>query len=170
MPDNRHGALPAAPDALESHPTLESDARRQVRITSPETLLRLVPILLGFHPEASVVILGVKPPRGTIKVCLRYSLDGLAAPDVAAHHVGQAINVLTSQSCNLAVAVGYGPDERIAPFIELFQEQAGNHDVQLPELLRVEGNHYWSYICTDPACCPLSTVIRDGDVGAGSRH
>jgi hypothetical protein len=154
MPDNRNVALPATPDALESRPPAEAGARRQIRIASPENMIRLVPILLGFHPEASVVILGVKPPRGTIKVCLRYSLDGLTAPDVAAHNVGQAIKVLTSQSCSLAVAVGYGPDARIAPFIELLQEQAGNHDVHLPELLRVEDNRYWSYICTNPACCP----------------
>src|SRR5450756_1102833 len=154
MPDNLRVALPAAPDELESRPPAEADARRQIRITSRQALLGLVPILLGFRPEASAVILGTKPPRGTLKISLRYSLDDLAAPDVAAYNIGHALNVLTSQDSGLVMVIGYGPDAQVAPFIKLFREQAGKHNVRVRELLRVEGNRYWSYVCTDPTCCP----------------
>jgi hypothetical protein len=154
MPDNLRVAPAAAPDALESRPPAEADARRQIRITSRKALLGLVPILLGFRPEASAVILGTKPPRGTLKISLRYSLDDLAAPDVAAYNIGHVLNVLTSQDSGLAMVIGYGPDAQVAPFVKLFREQAGKHNVRILELLRVKDNRYWSYACTDPACCP----------------
>lgn len=145
---------PAIPDAPESRPAPGADPRGGVRITSPEALLRLVPLLLGFRPESSVVILGTQPPRGTLKVSLRYPLDDPAAPDAAAYHVGHAIKVLTSQGYMRAVAIGYGPGARVAPFIELLAKRAGEHGLQLPELLRAEHNRYWSYVCTNTACCP----------------
>jgi hypothetical protein len=117
-------------------------------------MLKLVPVLLGFRPKASAVILGTKPPRGTLKLTLRFSLDGLASPDVAAYNIGHALNVLTSQEASQARVIGYGPDAQVAPFIKLFREQAGKHNVRVQELLRVEDNRYWSYVCTDPTCCP----------------
>jgi hypothetical protein len=161
MPDNRRVPSPAPPDEPEGRPPAEDGARRQVRITSREALLRVVPILFGFRPEASAVILGTQPPRGTLKISLRYSLEDLAAPDVAAYNIGHALNVLTSKGSGLATVIGYGPDAQVAPFIELFREQAGKHNVQLPELLRFESNRYWSYACADPACCPPEGTLFD---------
>jgi hypothetical protein len=143
MPDNRRVPSPAPPDEPEGRPPAEDGARRQVRITSREALLRVVPILFGFRPEASAVILGTQPPRGTLKISLRYSLEDLAAPDVAAYNIGHVLNVLTSQDSGLAMVIGYGPDAQVAPFVKLFREQAGKHNVRILELLRVKDNRYW---------------------------
>jgi hypothetical protein len=161
MPDN-HPITPAPPDALASSPTTEPAERRQIRVTSsPKTLLRLVPMLLGFHPEASMVIIGTQPPRGTVKVSLRYPLYDPTVPDVAAYYVGHALNLLTSRDYTRVVAIGYGSDERVTPFIELLREHADEHGLQLLELLRVEDNRYWSYACADPTCCPPEGVPFD---------
>lgn len=154
MPDDRQIVPPTTPDVFESRPPDEADARRRVSLNSLDTLVRLVPTLLGFYPEASVVILGAEPSRRTLKTTMRFSLDGLDAPNVAAYNIGHALTVLTRQGSNLVVVIGYGPDERVAPLIELFREQAGELNLQLTELLRVEDNRYWSYVCTDPTCCP----------------
>src|ERR1017187_10390666 len=125
MPDDNHVAPLPTPETLENRPPAEADARRQIRITSRESILRLVPVLLGFSPEVSVVVLGTQPPRGTVKISLRYSLSDLTAPDVAAYNVRDTLNVLTSQGNTQAVVIGYGPDARVAPVIKLFQEQVG---------------------------------------------
>jgi hypothetical protein len=153
MPDDHQIEPPATPDSLESRPPAEADVRRKIRISSPESLVRLVPILLGFRPEASIVILGAEPPRGTVKMTVRFSLDGMDAPEVATYNIDHVLNMLTRQDSSMAVVIGYGPDERVTPFIKLFQEQASQHNLKLTELVRVEDNRYWSYVCTDPTCC-----------------
>ena len=70
-----------------------------VRAGSPAALLTLVPHLLGFVPEASLVVIGVAPPRDRIRVTLRYDLP--EPPAVA---------VLRTQRLTAAVAVAYGPE------------------------------------------------------------
>ena len=45
-----------------------------VRAGSPAALLAIVPHLLGFVPEASLVVIGTAPPRDRIRVTLRYDL------------------------------------------------------------------------------------------------
>jgi hypothetical protein len=79
-----------------------------VRAGSPAALLAIVPHLLGFVPEASLVVIGTAPPRDRVKVTLRYDLpdppDTALASDIAAHAAG----VIGSQQMTTAVAVGYG--------------------------------------------------------------
>ena len=63
-----------------------------VRAGSPGALLRLIPHLLGFVPEASLIVIGVTPPRDRIRVTLRYDLPDPPAADliaeIAAHAAG----------------------------------------------------------------------------------
>ena len=86
-----------------------------LRADSPTSLLAIIPTLLGFMPEASLVLIGTEPSGGTVKVTLRYDLPdppgvGIAA-DIAAHGVG----VLAAQRLAVAVAVGYGPAPLVDP-------------------------------------------------------
>src|SRR5581483_10879759 len=77
----------------------------QLRADSPEALLTIVPHLLGFLPQASLVVIGTEPQGDRIKVTLRYDLPDPpgagAAADLAAHAVG----VLSSQQLTALVAV-----------------------------------------------------------------
>ena len=45
-----------------------------IRAGSPAALLRIVPHLIGFVPEASLVVIGVTPPRDRIRITLPYDL------------------------------------------------------------------------------------------------
>jgi Domain of unknown function (DUF4192) len=129
--------------------------RQTVLLTSPQQLLSLVPVLFGYHPQASVVVLGTEPPpTGKIMVGLRYPCYDPADPDTAALSVWHAVTLLTREHYLTAAAIGYGPDELVAPFIDLLRHQAGEHGIELYELLRAEDRRYWSYACTDPACSP----------------
>ncbi|MFI5068282.1 MAG: DUF4192 family protein, partial [Streptosporangiales bacterium] len=56
----------AGPGAFSGQP--------RVRVSSPADLLAVVPRLLGFHPTASLVVIGAGPPRGRIEVAFRYDL------------------------------------------------------------------------------------------------
>jgi len=66
-----------APDTLQADPV-------QVRAGSPESLLAIVPGLLGFVPQASLVVIGTEAPHDRIKVTLRYDLPDPPGAGVSA--------------------------------------------------------------------------------------
>ncbi len=137
---------------------------RIVRVDSPTTLLAVIPHLLGFIPQASVVVIGTGPPRDRIRVTLRYDLPdppGLgAAADLAAH----AAAVIGSQRLDAAVAVGYGPETLVTPVADAIREALPRAGIELQEFLRVEDLRYWSYVCRNEACCPAAGAPLDPEV------
>jgi hypothetical protein len=128
-----------------------SSPSRTVPITSPTGIIQVVPYLLGFHPGRDVVIIGTRPPRHTVKITLRYSLDPAAVTD----QVGHALAVLSTQHYDTAVAVGYGPEKLVTPFMDWLRPEAEAQGIRFTELLRVDTGQkrYWSYRCENPDCC-----------------
>jgi Domain of unknown function (DUF4192) len=128
---------------------------------SPLSVLAIVPHLLGFLPESSVVVIGTDAQQGRVRVTLRYDLperpDGGLAEDIAEH----AISVLAAQHLAAAVVVGYGPQERVAPLVAAFTAAARRAGIELREALRAEGGKYWSYTCTNEKCCPPGGTAYD---------
>jgi Domain of unknown function (DUF4192) len=129
--------------------------REKIRVSTPGTLVALVPQLLGFMPASSVVVIGTTA-SGTVKITLRYDLPG---PEhaIAAH----AIAILTSQRLTGAIAVGYGPEPLVTSMADALRQAAEHAGVDLRDILRVEDNRYWSYICASPACCPAEGTPLD---------
>jgi Domain of unknown function (DUF4192) len=134
-----------------------------VRPGSPAALLRLLPHLLGFVPEASLVVIGTSPPRDRVKVTLRYDLPDPPEADQAADIAEHAVGVLRSQRLTAAVAVGYGPDALVTPAADELRNAARQAGIEVTELLRVAGGRYWSYLCRDEACCPADGVPFDAE-------
>jgi Domain of unknown function (DUF4192) len=125
-----------------------------VRISSPAALLAVIPGLLGFAPGASVVVVGTGSPGAQVRLTLRYDTPDPADPGAAGALAGHAVSVLAAQSVRTAVAVGYGTAAAVSPVAAALREQAVAAGITVTELLRVEDQRYWSYVCTDPACCP----------------
>jgi hypothetical protein len=136
-------------EATHAIPAAEHPA---IRITSPTKLLNVVPYMLGFQPDDSAAIFAVKAPKET--VLLRISLEKMADPVVAAVYARRMVHILSTREFTKAVVVGYGPDDRVTPFVERFRDLAVEQGIEVQEILRAEGGRYWSYRCTDPACCP----------------
>lgn len=68
--------------------------RPTLRIDGPVGLIAVVPHLLGFTPEASLVVVGTRPPTGRVQVALRYDLPDPPATSEAADIVVRAASVL----------------------------------------------------------------------------
>jgi len=132
-----------------------------VRAGSPPALLRLIPHLLGFMPETSLVVIGVTPPRDRIKITLRYDLPSPPEADLVAELAAHAIGVLSAQRLTAAVAVGYGPEALVTPVARELREAAWQAGMDLREVLRVQDGRYWSYTCGDEECCPAEGVPFD---------
>lgn len=134
----------------------DSSPPRKVRIKSPEALVSVVPYLLGYHPGRDMVIIGTWPPHGTARITLRYSLPYRADAQQAAASVRNAILTLSARQYPTAVAVFYGPDAVVKPFVARLRDEAGQHEIRFTEILRVDTRRrrYWSYLCENPGCCP----------------
>jgi hypothetical protein len=117
-------------------------------------VLAVVPYLLGFRPRSSLVVIGIEPPRGQIKLTFRYDLpdppDAALASQIAVH----AADVLTQQQVGTAIAVGYGAGSLVTPVIELLRAEMRSAGIFLRDLVRVQDDRYWSYLCDDLRCCP----------------
>ena len=165
--DPQHGSPPSpegAPSAGRK-PTAGRgpSARRKprVRIDSVAGILAVVPYLLGFHPSHSLVVIGIGPPQGQIKLAFRYDLpdppDAVQAGDIAAHVVA----VLKRQQIDQVIVVGYGPGTQVTPVAELLRVRIDRAQIRLRDLVRVEDSRYWSYFCEGADCCPAEGVPFD---------
>ena len=146
----RRADSPTRP-AARVEPDARTTADRRVRIGSPPALLAVVPVLLGFEPGNSIVVMGTDSPRAQVRLTLRYDLpDPRLAAEVARHAAG----VLAAQRIRTAVAVGYGPDHLVSPVADALRDWASRAGITVTELLRAQEQRYWSYLCTEPSCCP----------------
>jgi hypothetical protein len=132
-----------------------------VRVGSPASLLALVPQLLGFQPQESIVMMGVEPPRGRVRLTLRFELRGSPDPGEAGLIARHLLSILTAQGLKAGVAVGYGAGCLITPVADALRAYAPQAGFQLTELLRAQDGRYWSYLCAEPACCPADGVPYD---------
>ena len=137
-----------------------SSARPHVRIRSAAGLLAVIPHLLGFTPSNSLVVVGVTP-EGRVRFAFRYDLPDPPNASTAAEIAGHALSVLVRHNLPVAVVAGYGPGPSVTPFADAFRAAAPGAGVRLHDVLRVEDGRYWSYLCTNPACCPPEGVVFD---------
>ncbi len=136
-------------------------ASPRVRISSPASLLAVVPGLLGFEPGQSIVVVGTESPGAAVQLTLRYDVPDPRRPAAAAALAAHAVGVLAAQGARTAVAVGYGTDADIAPVADALRGRAAEAGISLTEVLRAENGRYWSYVCADPECCPRAGTPYD---------
>ena len=132
-----------------------------VKVDSPTVLLTVIPHLLGFVPQASLVVLGTEPPNDRVKVTLRYDLPDPPGAGIAADIAEHAVGVLGSQRLAAMMAVGYGPETLVDPVAGALRDAARKAGIELRDVLRVEDRRYWSYRCADETCCPVAGTPFD---------
>jgi hypothetical protein len=137
-----------------------SPDRPQLRISSTDGLLAAIPHLLGFTPETSLVVLGALP-QGSVQITFRYDLPDPPDPVMAAGIAEHATAILTAQHLTSAVLVGYGPGQLVSPVADAILAAVSRVGLDVRDVLRVEDGRYWSYLCTDPSCCPPDGVPFD---------
>jgi Domain of unknown function (DUF4192) len=139
----------------------QNPERLPVRISSPGGLIAVVPHLLGFTPQASLVVIGVSPQRGRVKLTFRYDLPDTNDPAEATAIAEHAFGMLAQHRIAIAVVIGYGPGPLVTPLTDAVREASSGTGVSLRDVLRVQDGRYWSYICRDPSCCPADGVPLD---------
>ena len=134
--------------------------RSSIQLRSPAGLLATIPHLLGFHPTTSLVVVGITA-AGRVQAAFRYDLPDPPGPKAAADIAAHAVHTLASHQLPTAVVAGYGPGRLVTPVADALRVAAPRAGVLLQEVLRAEDGRYWSYLCTDPGCCPAEGVLFD---------
>lgn len=135
--------------------------KTRLRVDDSAGLLAVIPHLLGFTPDNSLVVVGVAPPAGRVHVAFRYDLPDPPDADLAADIAAHALGVLDRHHIPGAAVIGYGPGRLVTPVADAIRSAAADARLVLREMLRVEDGRYWSYLCDDPACCPADGVPFD---------
>ncbi len=157
LPPRTCAQNPRHPAAGREHPGTTGQ-RRRVKIGSPDGVLAVVPHLLGFHPSSSLVVLGIGGPRDQVQLAFRYDLPDPADPSLSADISAHVSEVLDRQHITTAIVIGYGPGSLVTPIIDLLRLGLRTAGIAIHDLLRVEDARYWSYLCSEPACCPAEGV------------
>lgn len=126
------------------------------RITGPADLLCAVPYLLGFHPEKSLVIVGLADSQ--IVVTVRVDLADVSE---GRGYLSDTVQAMVRGGATGIVAVVYTETQPVMrgplPHADVVAMLAGEADraaVEMNDCMVVVGRRWWSYNCVDAACCP----------------
>jgi Domain of unknown function (DUF4192) len=124
-----------------------------LRLRSPADVVAAIPYLIGFHPADSVVVLACDNARGAYAVRL-----DLTAQDALLEHI---TDLVARRKPDGVIVAGYGPGDRVTPMVDRVRDRLDASGVRLREALRVEAGRFWSYLCSDSACCPPEGTYVD---------
>jgi hypothetical protein len=127
-----------------------------LRISGPADLLQAVPYLLGFHPESSLVVIGLH--RGQLVVTVRLDLVDLGEPRVLA----DAIEAIRRGGATELVGVIYDDEWQPAadgalPWrgaADAFHSEALRAGCEVIDVVLVNCGRWWSFCCEQASCCP----------------
>jgi hypothetical protein len=119
-------------------------------LTSPIDLLAAVPFLIGFQPESSIVLIGLR--ESSIEVAMRVDFPNEADPELNA----KLSSHLRDNAIESALLVSYIPDSpsEVDLVIKTLSEAIESVGVEIRESLIVVGDRWRSLICDDTECCP----------------
>ena len=128
--------------------------RKGLTVRRPDDLLAVIPYLVGFHPEESIVAVFIH--SGRVVLAARIDLP----PESAADEVAAQIEYLVNRHEAAALAlVAYSaaslPAHRL---LTRLMDQLGDHE--LADVLYVGHGRWWSLSCAED-CCPLSGTPFD---------
>ncbi|MGI3786128.1 MAG: DUF4192 domain-containing protein [Janthinobacterium lividum] len=128
------------------------DGRVRLKARRPADLLAAVPFLLGFHPTESLVALFLH--SGRVQLTARYDLGDRTDLEVA--------DLVEQHHPSGLVLVAYCADaERGRAALRDQADQLAG--VDLVDLLLVDGERWWSLVCTTGCCPPEGTPYEPGD-------
>ncbi len=159
-----HFQLPLglSPEVGAAVPGIDGDAQDTVRLGSPGEVAAAVPHFFGFHPDASVVVLGLsraqRDCRAAINQGLRIDLGSVQrGPATFGRWLAAR---LVDTGANEALCVVYPPQEgptRISEYRRLVAGMCAPlriAGVTPLDVLFVSEGRWWSFLCDRPHCCP----------------
>ncbi|MEZ0107881.1 hypothetical protein ABH920_001873 [Catenulispora sp. EB89] len=151
-----------------------------VRLASPGSVVASIPFLFGFHPENSLVVLGVSHSAeggSFIRHGVRIDLE-----QVRGHERSTALELaarLRDQNADIAILVAFGPRgatgakarpdhcrKLMAAFRAQLEAAASEERVTVVDALYTANGRWWSYMCRNNRCCPSAGTVVPAEAPA----
>jgi hypothetical protein len=139
--------------------TSTSTSRPVARLTSPGEIVGAVPLLCGFTPSESLVLVSIKGGRSRVGLTMRFDLP---PPEAEPAIVAESVARLEADGAERAVVVvfteavdGCGDLPR-SSLVALLRDRCRRQGVEVDEVLLVRADRWVSYVCSDPRCCPVA--------------
>lgn len=115
-------------------------------------MLGALPVLFGFHPQESLVLVSLEGPQRRMGFGVRLDLPPLEHCEAAACQVA---DVLRAQGAGAVLLVACTADAQCGEaLVEACADRLALDGVTVVDAVRCDGRRYWSYGCTDARCCP----------------
>lgn len=138
------------------------DAEQDVlSVRSPGDLLAVIPYLVGFRTDDSLVVVGLSEPRPHIVFTCRSDLPETRDPVELTQRARHIAYVLAVQEPDCAMIAGFGPGVRVTPMVDAVLAELELYGIPVREALRAEDGRYWSYLCVSGPCCPADGTPYD---------
>lgn len=128
----------------------------RIRINGPVDLITTAPLLLGFHPEHSLVTVGLL--RGELQCTFRVDLPG------SADHMEHLVDLtaqLSNSECDECVIIAYGDKEIGEAAIERAAARLDAAGITPIDRLRVAAGRWFSLTCDEPCCPPEGLPVPE---------
>ncbi|MGW6914524.1 DUF4192 domain-containing protein [Kitasatospora sp. NPDC054939] len=154
---------------------------QSVTMRGPADMAELLPYLMGFFPDDSIVAVGLQGPDlhqgGVIRLDIP---DSTADWPTVAKETAELLTELSAQRYRRPEQVllylcqdpgdGHGPPtvERLGPLAERLRTSFEQRGVVVKESLCISGGRWWSFLCRGEGCCdPGGNPIRRFDRAPG---
>ena len=124
----------------------------RLSLRSPEDVIAIVPYLVGFDPESSLVVIGLAGKTVGFTGRVDLPIDTAELPDY--RYAVEQLADATARNATACILVAYGPAEIVTPVMDLARHSMTASGLPVLEALRVTDDRYFSYVCDDPTCCP----------------
>jgi Domain of unknown function (DUF4192) len=138
-------------------PGTRARERTFIRVTGPADLVAAVPYLVGFQPVRSVVVVSLRGARLRCGLVARVDVPPPGQLRPWADEL--ASFVLRDEPREVVVLVYHDRPWRAArrplgPAVQALERRFADDGVGLKDALYVTQERFWSYLCTEPRCCP----------------
>ena len=147
-----------------------SRARQPVaRLHGPGEIAAVVPMLCGFVPAESLVVVCLHGKRSRVGLTMRIDLP---PADVEPDLVAQVLGRLRVDGGRGVLVVVYTQDSDVegelprGALVEQLAAGCRRAGVTLSDALLVRAGRWWSYVCDDVSCCPADGTPLDTEATA----
>ncbi len=127
-------------------------AEPTLRLREPVDILAAIPYVVGYHPTDSAIVIGMRGKR--LVFTARVDLPPAGAVREVHESVDHLVQVVLRQDASGVLLVGFGTKDRVTPVMLGLRDAYEQAGLVVLEILRALDGRYWSYLCSDSACCP----------------
>lgn len=142
--------------------------KQVLRIKSAPDIIGMIPFILGYRPQRSIVALGLRQHGEKFRIgfTVRSDLPDPSSIRPLAEHVTVR---LAYHKFKTAIFVAYADEDDLDyPLGRLFDalaRQATLRDIAVHDALLVANGRWRSHLCANPACCPPEGTPLDDSPG-----